>query len=93
MIIRSYFKEEKELYEITIGRLSGCHIKINDTLLSKYQCNIIYNPGDGWILADGYKCKCSTNGTWLYIGESLTITQNMIFKANQTLFQADIESN
>ena len=42
----------------------------------------------GWVLTDGKSAKGdsnatkSTNGTWLYIGEEMTIYNGMIFKAN-----------
>lgn len=32
----------------------------------------------------------STNGTWLYLNEDYEVYNGMIFKANQTLFQATI---
>ncbi len=39
---------------------------------------------------DGYNGKGSTNGTWLYINEEFEIYENMVFKANQTIFQANL---
>jgi len=75
---------------ISIGRHSECTIHVEDNLLSKNQCTIEYTEQNGWILKDGKDKRPSTNGTWLYIGEEQTIYNGMIFKANQTLFQASI---
>jgi hypothetical protein len=38
------------------------------------------------VLHDGFKGKASTNGTWLYINEDLLMYDEMVFKANQTIF-------
>jgi hypothetical protein len=75
---------------ISIGRHSECSIHVEDNLLSKNQCTIEFTENNGWILKDGKDKRPSTNGTWLYIGEEQTIYNGMIFKANQTLFQASI---
>lgn len=37
---------------------------------------------------DGQSNKPSTNGTWVYINEEYPIDEKMIFKTNQTIFQA-----
>ncbi|CAG9326642.1 unnamed protein product [Blepharisma stoltei] len=75
---------------ILVGRSLNCNIKIEDPLLSKIQCSVFYNPVSGWTLMDGDvgSQKSSTNGTWLYLNEDFEIYNGMIFKSNQTLFQA-----
>lgn len=80
--------------EILLGRTPECDIKINDKLLSKTQCHIKlwYESPDNyrWLLHDGFKGKPSTNGTWLYINEDMRVYDGMVFKANQTIFQASL---
>ena len=44
-----------------------------------------------WVLQDGYQGKRSTNGTWLYLNEEIPIQSGMLFKSNQTFFQATVE--
>ena len=44
------------------------------------------------MLYDGYRNKPSTNGTWIYLNDSFPVHQNMIFKANQTIFKADLKA-
>jgi pSer/pThr/pTyr-binding forkhead associated (FHA) protein len=84
------FKPTTELSEFVVGRHSSCDVKVDDTLISKFQCTIYFNPGNGWVLLDGHNEKQSTNGTWLYISEDLKIYSTMIFKASQTLFEAEL---
>jgi hypothetical protein len=43
-----------------------------------------------WLLKDGDDDKNSTNGTWLFVDELFPISDQMIFKAGQTLFRANI---
>ena len=81
---------------IVIGRTPDCDIKITDKLLSKIQSHIRveqdYNGYYRWILFDGsVEGKPSTNGTWIYINEDVPIYEGLIFKANQTIFQAHLE--
>ena len=89
--------------DILIGRTPDCDVRINDKLLSKIQSHIkiqyMYNKNDQqsnnqgmlqWTLFDGYKGKPSTNGTWLYINEDCQLTDEVVFKANQTIFSCKI---
>lgn len=39
---------------------------------------------------DGDGIKESTNGTWIYMEEAYEITDEMIFKAGQTMFKVSI---
>lgn len=75
---------------ITIGRYSLADVLINDKLLSKIHCVINYNEDSGWVIQDGHLDKLSTNGTWLYINEETQLSDKMIFKANQTIFQCSL---
>jgi len=43
-----------------------------------------------WVLYDGYQSRESTNGTWLYLNEDCEIEDGMVFKSNQTFFEATI---
>ena len=79
---------------ITMGRTPECDIKINDKLLSKAQCYIkmvfLQDGSYRWVLFDGVNGKPSTNGTWLYINEDMHMYDGMVFKANQTIFNASM---
>jgi len=85
-----------------LGRSTECEITINDSMLSRFHCYIEYKEFVGWIINDGYfvdnsnytntidtisEHKASTNGTWLYMNEDTILTNDMIFKANHTLFK------
>lgn len=84
-----YFKPE-DCDEIKIGRSPQCNIKIDDEVLSKFQCHIYFDFNlHTWFLEDGGKQKASTNGTWLYLNEEFPIYDNMTFKAHQTVFNVN----
>jgi len=72
-----------------IGRTPSCDIKIEDKLLSKMQAMIRQEQGE-WVLYDGFQGRESTNGTWLYLNEDCEIEDGMVFKSNQTFFEATI---
>ena len=78
--------------KIFIGRDPECDIVIDDSLLSRIHCTLIYKENLGWVLRDGRyleneaEGKPSTNGTWLYLMEETQIYDGMIFKGNQNLF-------
>lgn len=48
---------------------------------------------ESWVLEDGYDTKPSTNGTWLYLNEEMPVKSGMLFKSNQTFFQATVVDN
>jgi hypothetical protein len=75
---------------IKVGRSAECEIKFDDNSLSRYQCCINYV--NGWTLKDGFT-KPSTNGTWLYVEEPFPISDEMLFKVGQTLFNCEIIRN
>ena len=77
-------------HNISIGRYELADVKLNDKLLSQIHCVINYSEKEGWKLMDGQRNKPSTNGTWIYINEEYEIYDKMIFKTNQTIFQASI---
>lgn len=75
----------------TIGRSQHCDIIIEDMMLSKVQCSIEYNSKTKKIyLIDGDGKKESTNGTWVFILNPTKITDNFMFKAEHTLFVANL---
>mmetsp|Transcript_2703 Transcript_2703/g.2352 ORF Transcript_2703/g.2352 Transcript_2703/m.2352 type:complete len:157 (+) Transcript_2703:630-1100(+) len=76
---------------IKVGRMPDCDIRIEDNLLSKYQCSVNFQPGKGWQFVDGYNGKPSTNSNWLYLNEDYEMYTGMIFKANHTLFHVTLE--
>ena len=76
---------------MVIGRSPNCDIRIEDELLSKMQSTIYFDQNaEAWVIEDGYQGKSSTNGTWLYLNEEVKIRSGMLFKSNQTFFQAAI---
>ena len=88
--------KEYDIYEnrdfcINIGRNQNCDIVIEDMMLSKTQCHIEYNSNDRcFYLNDGDGKKESTNGTWVFILNPTKITNNFMFKAEHTLFLANL---
>ena len=77
-----------------IGRDVKCDIIIDDNLLSRIHCTIYFNDEKGtWFIYDGIikskngEFKYSTNGTWLFLIDDTLIDDDMIFKANQNLYQ------
>lgn len=52
--------------KITIGRMPGVDVQIQDNLLSKKQTSLVFSLTDGWLLVDGdlETRRPSTNGTW-----------------------------
>jgi hypothetical protein len=77
--------------KITIGRSQKCDIVIEDMMLSKMQSSIEYNSKDDcFYLYDGDGEKESTNGTWVFILNPTKITDNFMFKAEHTLFLANL---
>ena len=93
-----------EIKQIHIGREDECDIVIDDSLLSRIHCTIYFKENVGWFIHDGKfildtenesesLCKNSTNGTWLYVIEDTLIENNMIFKANQNLYQCEYVYN
>jgi hypothetical protein len=84
-----YFKPDTDV--IKIGRSNNCDVVIEDAVLSKFQAHIYFNhEKECWCLEDGFNSKKSLNGTWLYLNDDFEIYDGMTFKANQTLFQANI---
>ena len=76
---------------MVIGRTPNCDIRIEDKLLSKAQATIRLNEeGNNWVLIDGFEGRESTNGTWLYLNEDCDIEDGMVFKSNQTFFEAKL---
>mmetsp|Transcript_39541 Transcript_39541/g.29204 ORF Transcript_39541/g.29204 Transcript_39541/m.29204 type:complete len:212 (+) Transcript_39541:510-1145(+) len=80
---------QNEDQEIIIGRTPNCDIRIEDKLLSKAQATVKYEKGE-WVLTDGFEGRESTNGTWLYLNEDWQLVDGMVFKSNQTFFEAKI---
>ncbi len=89
--LKEYYIDENRDFYINIGRNQNCDIIIEDMMLSKTQCHIEYNSVDKcFYLIDGDGRKESTNGTWVFILNSTKITNNFIFKAEHTLFLANL---
>ena len=75
---------------------NSCDVIIDDNLLSRVHCTILYKIGIGWFIRDGKiniddnNCfKPSTNSTWLFLINEIPIYDGMIFKSNQNLFQCN----
>lgn len=82
---------------IHIGRLSTCHVAIDDESMSRIQCTIAYEfPNGGWSLRDGDGRKRSLNGTWVLIQEYTEVYHTMVVKTASAMLlvtstQAKIE--
>ena len=89
--LKEFDIDENQNYLINIGRNQNCDIIIEDMMLSKIQCCIEYNANDKcFYLNDGDGKKESTNGTWVFILNPTKITNNFMFKAEHTLFVANL---
>jgi hypothetical protein len=64
-------------------------ICIKSTTLSRRQCEIEYTDGN-WKVIDGDGSKHSTNGTWAFMEHPFMISEGMVFKAGQTLFECHL---
>lgn len=89
--LKEFDIDENKNYCINIGRIQNCDIVIEDMMLSKIQCCIEYNAKDKcFYLNDGDGKKESTNGTWVFILNPTKIFNNFMFKAEHTLFVANL---
>lgn len=79
-------REFKEENLVTIGRLTGCTIQINDYGMSRVQSKITYSDNHWWV-EDGDGVKNSTNGTWVYLQEPYLLKNTSYFKIKKTLFK------
>ena len=91
-----YFFNPQQIKTIYVGRDISCNIIVNDTLLSRVHCTIEYKDNEGWFILDGKideelsEKRPSTNGTWLYLTEEASISDKMIFKSNQNVYECHI---
>ena len=103
--IKEYIFTPSENPLIKIGRLpKGNNVTVNDYLISKTHCMLVYNEFGGWGLIDGYEETVeisgelqkeiipSTNGTWLLALEEQKITEGLTFKSGFHLFTCKIIS-
>ena len=89
--IKEFEIDKNKNFIINIGRNQNCDIVIEDMMLSKIQCRIEYNLNNKkFYLNDGDGKKESTNGTWVFILNPTKITNNFMFKAEHTLFVANL---
>jgi hypothetical protein len=92
--IKEFYIKYNEYKLITIGRNEKCDVVLEDAMLSKVHSCIEYEPKDKlFYLYDGDKNRESTNGTWVFILNSFKITDNFLFKAERTLFMANLTNN
>ena len=92
--VKEFKIENNKKTSITIGRSKKCNIVIDDVMLSKIHTSIEYNPKDKkFYLYDGDSQKESTNGTWVFILNPIKINNNFTFKAEHTLFVANLTNN
>ena len=91
-----YFFNPQQIKTVYVGRDISCNIIVNDTLLSRVHCTIEYKDNEGWFILDGKideelsEKRPSTNGTWLYLTEETSISNKMIFKSNQNVYECHI---
>jgi len=92
--IKEFKIENNKKTKITLGRSKKCNIVIDDVMLSKKHTCIEYNPKDKkFYLYDGDSKNESTNGTWVFILNPIKITNNFMFKAEHTLFVANLTNS
>jgi len=92
--IQEFLIENNKNRLITIGRSVKCDITIEDVMLSKIHTCIEYRAKEkSFYLYDGDNKKESTNGTWVFILNPIQITDNFTFKAEHTLFVANLSNN
>lgn len=73
-----------------IGRTDKCHVRFNDTSLSRIQCTIDFID-DRWMIKDGDGVmKGSTNGTWLFAEEEVKLEHESVIKAGHSLFKVTL---
>ena len=73
-----------------LGRTEKCDVVIRDKMLSRVHC-ILFYLDNNWYIQDGNeKGNESTNGTWVFILNPIKITDNFLFKAEHTLFVANL---
>lgn len=71
--------------------MTDCHIRFEDTSLSRYHCMLTYDKM--WMVSDGDGEKPSTNGTWLFAEQFFEISDGLSFKVGETLFKAQLTSD
>ena len=93
--ITKKFRIEKKDFSLTIGRNKLCDICIDDMMMSKIQSTIkyVYKEKNFYLYDGNAQKKESMNGTWVYILNPVLITDNFIFKAEHTLFVANLINN
>ncbi len=72
---------------VSIGRGRNCKLQLNDPILSKHQCKIVAKANKWQIIDEG-----STNGTWIYMGNSTKVVEGMIIRCGSTYYCCSILS-
>jgi hypothetical protein len=84
--------------QLRIGRNVNCEISVDDDLLSRVHCTIIFKENVGWVIRDGMiiknknelvDIKPSTNGTWILARDDVSITEGMIIKSKFNILQCN----
>jgi len=76
----------------TIGRKEDCDTNIQDKMLSKIHCLLVYSEEEGWYIIDGDEYgNHSTNGTWIFAFDDFELLNGMYFKSNSHLFSVCYE--
>jgi hypothetical protein len=83
-----YFNaQEFYLSSIIIGRSRGCHVFIDDAMISKQHASVIFTAGQKWVVIDGTPNKNSLNGTWVYPQSDWKLEEGTEFKACEAVFK------
>ena len=76
----------------TIGRSEDGDVILQDKMLSRIHCILIYEEEEGWFIKDGNEIgQPSTNGTWVFAYDEFEIYDNMLFKSNCSLFSCHLK--
>ena len=85
------FKTLKNKF-FTIGRSEDGDVILQDKMLSRIHCILIYEEEEGWFIKDGNEIgQPSTNGTWVFAYDEFEIYDNMLFKSNCCLFSCHLK--
>lgn len=78
--------------DIKIGRFGDYEVVLEDEVASRSHAYVKYTHKQ-WYLCDGEPAlgQKSTNGTWVYLGESCVLSPGMVFRAGQTIFEVTFD--
>ena len=97
----SYRNFQPSKSSIRIGRGKENEIVVNDATISRTHCTVQYDEVVGWTIRDGHFQKrnrrneytASTNGSWVYVGESSVVVDGLLLRCGSVTIQCLLEQN